>query len=152
MTTEEAFGGKTRLDELKDEFQELEPRERLEILLEFSDDLPALPARYQAQRDAGENRVHECQTPVFLWVESHDGRIVMHADVPQESPTVRGFVSLLINTFTGEKPTDVLAIKPTLLSELGLVEALGMVRARGLQAILHRVKLEARRIAEKMGS
>ena len=47
---------------------------------------------------------------------------------------------------------DVLAVKPTLLTELGLVEALGMVRMRGLHAILHRIKSEVQRAMGEAGS
>jgi|TARA_B110000263_G_scaffold244029_1_gene251521 hypothetical protein len=44
--------------------------------------------------------------------------------------TVRGFISLLVAAIFGEAPAEVLAVKPTLLTELGLVEALRMVRTR----------------------
>ena len=126
---------KYKLEELKQEFSELDVRDRLETLLDFSDGLPDLPQRYWTLRDAGENRVHECQTPVYMWVEVVDGQVGIYADVPRDSPTVRGFISLLVAALSGAVPADVLAVKPTLLRELGLVEALGMVRMRGLHAI-----------------
>ena len=142
-----------KLDELKQEFDELDVRDRLEMLLDFSDGLPDLPESYRALRDAGENRVHECQTPVYMWVEVVDGRVQIYADVPRESPTVRGFISLLVSALSGATPADVLAVRPTLLTELGLVEALGMVRMRGLHAILHRIKTEVQRaLAEARSS
>ena len=37
--------------------------------------------------------------------------------------TVRGFISLLVAAIFGAAPAEVLAVKPTLLTELGLVEA-----------------------------
>jgi cysteine desulfuration protein SufE len=131
-----------KLEELKQEFDELDVRDRLETLLDFSDGLPDLPQSYRARREAGENRVHECQTPVYMWVEVVNGHVEIYADVPRDSPTVRGFISLLIDALSGATPADVLAVKPTLLAELGLVEALGMVRMRGLHAVLHRIKSE----------
>ena len=139
------FNRKNKLDELKQEFDELDVRDRLETLLEFSEELPDLPESYRARRDAGVNRVHECQTPVYMWVEVVRGRVEIYADVPRDAPTVRGFVSLLVGALFGASPADVLAVKPTLLRELGLVEALGMVRMRGLHAILHRIKSEVQR-------
>ena len=142
---------KNELEELKQEFDELDVRDRLETLLEFSDELPELPQRYRSQRDAGENRVHECQTPVYMWVEVVEGRVEIYADVPRDSPTVRGFISLLIDALFGAAPAEVLAVKPTLLAELGLVEALGMVRMRGLHAILHRIKSEVQRAIGEAG-
>src|SRR5690242_14011089 len=88
-----------RIDQVAAEFAELEPRERLELLLEFSEKLPELPERLQAERDAGIGRVHECQTPVFLWVETPQGRVQIYADVAPEAPTVKGFVSVLDEVF-----------------------------------------------------
>ena len=130
----------TKLDEVVEEFAGLEPRERLELLLDFADNLPPLPPEYQARRDAGENRVHECQTAVYLWVELRDGRVELYADVAPEAPTVKGYVAILVDAFTGATPDEVLAVKPDLLHRLGLVDALGMVRMRGLGALLNRVR------------
>lgn len=142
---------KNKLEELKQEFDELDVRDRLETLLEFSDELPDLPESYQARRDADENRVHECQTPVYMWGEVVGGQVEIYADVPRDSPTVRGFISLLIDALSGATPADVLALKPTLLTDLGLVEALGMVRMRGLHSILHRIKSEVQRSMGEVG-
>ncbi|MEX0676807.1 MAG: SufE family protein [Pirellulales bacterium] len=129
-----------RIDEIASEFAELDPRERLELLLEFAEKLPPLPARYQAERDAGLNRVHECQTPVFLWTEIEDGQVRIYADVAPEAPTVKGFVSVLVELFSGSGPEEVLATEPDLVNRFGLVEALGMVRMRGLHAIAHHIR------------
>ncbi|MEX2315592.1 MAG: SufE family protein [Pirellulales bacterium] len=129
-----------RIEQVAGEFAELEPRERLELLLEFAEKLPPLPARYQAERDAGLNRVHECQTPVFLWTEIENGRVQIYADVAPEAPTVKGFVSVLAELFCGADPREVLSIKPNLVQRLGLVESLGMVRMRGLHAIFHHIR------------
>lgn len=141
--------GPNKLEELKRQFDELDVRDRLEMLLDYSDELADLPESYRAQRDAGENRVHECQTPVYMWIEVAEGRVQIYADVPREAPTVRGFISFLVAAFSGATPADVLAVKPTLLTELGLVGALGMVRIRGLHAVLHRIKSEVQRTVEE---
>jgi cysteine desulfuration protein SufE len=140
-----------KLEELKQEFDELDVRDRLETLMDFAEELPDLPESYRTRRDAGENRVDECQTPVYMWVEVVDGHVQIYADVPRESPTVRGFISLLVGTLSGATPNDVFAVKPTLLTDLGLVEALGMVRMRGLHAILHRIKTEVQRAVGETG-
>jgi cysteine desulfuration protein SufE len=137
----------SKLDELIEEFAELEPRERLELLVEFSDDLPALPARLQVERQAGCNRVDECQTEVHLWVERENGCLQVHADVAPEAPTVKGFVALLVGVCSGESPEAVLDVPPDLVRRLGLIEALGMVRMRGLSGILARIREGARRCA-----
>lgn len=113
---------------------------RLETLLELSTKLPPLPAPLLAAKARGEQLVPECQTPVHLWVEVTGGAVHLHADVPRESPTVRGFVSLLIQALDGLPPEEIAAVPDDLLHALGLDDALGMMRTQGLSAIVRRVK------------
>lgn len=51
------------LAEIRDDFLALTQNDRLQLLLEFSDELPALPPRLQGHEDELE-RVEECQSPV----------------------------------------------------------------------------------------
>jgi cysteine desulfuration protein SufE len=129
-----------RLEQIEAEFADLEPQERLEMLLDFANGLPPLPPHYQALKAAGQNRVHECMTPVYLWVEVRDGAVAIIADVAEEAPTVKGFVAILAEAFSGAAPQEVLQTKPNLLARLGLQQALGMNRMRGLNAILGRIR------------
>ncbi len=138
-----------RVDKIVGEFADLEPRERLELLLEFAENLSPLPPDLQAQKDAGEHRVHECQTPVFLWVIPDDGKLRVHGDVAPESPTVKGFVGILAEAFTGGTAAEVLAVPANLMQRLGLVEALGMVRMRGLSAIESRIRRETQQLVSQ---
>ena len=137
-----------RLERIAAEFAELAPRERLEVLLEYCDKLAPLPPEYQAQRDAGSHRVHECQTPVFLWVDLTGMRVRISADVAPEAPTVKGFVGLLVEAFQDAPAAEVLAVEPNIVQRLGLSEALGMLRMRGLSAILHYIRAQVRRAIE----
>ena len=141
----------TKLDEIVAEFADLEPRERLELLLEFADNLPSLPERYKAERDAGLHRIAECQTPTFIWVELVDGRVQIYADCAPEAPTVKGFVSILVDAFSGATPAEVLELPDDLLKRLGLLETLGMVRMRGLSAVQHYIRGQVRKAAAGNG-
>jgi cysteine desulfuration protein SufE len=134
-----------RLEEIAAEFAGLDPRERLELLLDFAENLSPLPPEYAALRDAGVNRVHECQTPVYLWVVPNGGRLRIIAEVAEEAPTVKGFVGVLADAFRDATPEEVLATPGNLLHRLGLIEALGMTRMHGLTAILQRIRREAAR-------
>lgn len=133
-----------RLQELEAEFQMLEPRERLELLLDYASRLPELPAELREAADRELHRVPECQTPVFLWLEFDSEGAILHAEVAPEAPTVQGFVSLLADLIRGCSPEQVARLPQDLLNRIGLVDALGMVRARGLAAIVHRVRAMAR--------
>jgi cysteine desulfuration protein SufE len=128
------------IDSIIPRFKAADRTTRLETLLDYSRKLPPLPERLEAEKARGENRVHECQTPVFLWVEVENGQVHIHADVPRESPTVRGFVSLLARSLDGASPEAVAQVPDDLLDQLGLSETLGMTRTQGLTAILHRIK------------
>jgi cysteine desulfuration protein SufE len=131
------------LDTIIPRFKAADRTTRLETLLDYSRKLPPLPERLAAEKDRGDHRVHECQTPVFLWVETEEGKVHIHADVPRESPTVRGFISLLARSLDGVPAEEVARVPDDLLDQLGLSEALGMTRTQGLTAILQRIKRSA---------
>ena len=128
------------LDSIVRRFQNTNRETRLEMLLDLSERLPPLPERFHEARDHGVNRVTECQTPVFLYAELNEGKFQLHADVPREAPTVRGFVSLLARGLNGADPVSVSNIPSDLLDQLKLGEALGMTRTQGLSAVVQRVK------------
>lgn len=128
------------LDSIIARFKAADRNTRLETLLDYSRKLAALPARLEQEKALGHSRVHECQTPVFLWVEVEGGTVHLHADVPRESPTVRGFIALLAKGLEGASPDTVAHVPNDLLDQLGLSETLGMTRTQGLTAILYRIK------------
>ncbi|HEY4321560.1 MAG TPA: SufE family protein [Gemmatimonadales bacterium] len=121
-------------------FRAADRNTRLETLLDYSRKLRDLPPTLQAASNREDQRVSECQTPVFLWVSVDRGLVNLAADVPRESPTVRGFVGLLQQRLDQASPADVAAVPDDLLDQLGLTETLGMMRTQGLTAILGRIK------------
>jgi len=132
---------RSRIDGVVEEFVELDGREKLELLVEYAAGLPPLPAEYQARKAAAEGRIHECQTPVFLWTAADaDGGAVLVADVAPEAPTVKGFVAILAEAVNGRPIADVATLSDDFLERMGLIDILGMMRARGLRAIVARVK------------
>lgn len=127
-------------DSLIARFRAADRQTRLEALLDHARKLPDLPPSLQADGEREAHRVSECQTPVFLWVGVDGGAVTIHADVPRESPTVRGYVSLLQSRLNGCTPAEAAEVPDDLLERLGLAEALGMMRTQGLTAILGRIK------------
>jgi cysteine desulfuration protein SufE len=142
----------TALDAIVTDLKGSDRQERIDILLDFAKSLPALPERLIAHKDAS-HRVEECQSPVYLFVELDDGRVSLNADAPIEAPTVRGFVSLLLEGLNGTTVEDILKVPADLVDQCGLGEILGMLRVRGLSGVLRRLKAEVTRVAiEKAGS
>ena len=137
------------LQEIRDDFLALEQPDRLQLLLEFSDELPELPERYRDHPDLLE-RVEECQAPVFIFVEVDANDIVhLHATAPRESPTTRGFASILVQGLAGLTTEEVLAVPDDYPQSLGLTQAVSPLRIRGMSALLGRTK---RQVREKLAA
>ena len=135
-----------QLDEIITELKEADRQDRIDLLLDFAKSLPPLPDRLAAHKDAA-HRVEECQSPVYLFVELDGQRVSLHADAPIEAPTVRGFVSLLMEGLNGSTVEDILQVPNDLVDRCGLTEILGMLRVRGLSGVLRRVKGDVTRAA-----
>jgi len=134
-----------RLDDLLAEFDGLDAEERLEVLVEFAGMLPRASVEEQARLEQPGCRVQECQTPVYLQAGLRDGRVHLAAVVPESSPTVRGFVAMLVVGLEGALPEDVDSVPDDLIGRIGLREALGMQRTRGFAGIVARIKREIAR-------
>lgn len=134
------------LDAIIDELRESDRQERIDLLLDFAKNLPPLPPELEARKDA-EHRVAECQSPVYLFVEMIGDRVALYGDAPPEAPTVRGFVSLLLEGLNGASPEDVMKVPGDLVDRCGLTEVLGMLRVGGLAGVLRRIKRDVARAA-----
>lgn len=132
-----------RLQAIVDDFALCEGREKLELLLQFAGQLPPLPEWLIGHRERMDP-VPECMTPVFVHAELTDGRLHFYLDVPDESPTVRGFAAILAQGLDGATPAAVLAVPLNLAEPMGLPAVLSGQRLNGMRAILARLKHYAR--------
>ena len=128
-----------RLAEIVEEFADAPRDVVLEMLLEYVDAVPPLPA--QLTGHAGMEQVPECQTPFFLATELADGdRVTIHFDAPPEAPTTRGFAGILSEGLNGATAQEVLAVPNGFYTALGLDRVISPLRLRGISAILGRLK------------
>jgi cysteine desulfuration protein SufE len=135
-----------QLAELVDDFAGVGPKDRLQLLLELSRELPELPERYADAADTME-QVHECQSPLFLAVEvapDPERHVHLFFSAPPEAPTTRGFASIMHTGLDGEAAADVLAVPDDFYTALGLAEAVSPLRLRGMAAMLARIKKQVR--------
>ena len=133
-----------RLQEIAEDFSSVPAKDRLQLLLEFSEELPPLPERYADHRDLLE-QVPECQSPLFLAVELDDADTVhLFFDAPREAPTTRGFAGILHAGLDGLDADEVLATPGEFSSQLGLADLVSPLRLRGLAAMLGRIKRQVR--------
>ena len=137
-----------KLRNLKADFDGLDDEEKLELLVELSDELPPLSLGRAAGSQSETCRVQECQTPVYLWVDVVSGRVRLEADVPRKSPTVRGLVTLMVHGLSGATPAEVAEIPDDMIGYLGLQKALGMQRQQGFRGVVARIKREVQKLSD----
>ncbi|GEO96350.1 SufE family protein [Kocuria turfanensis] len=144
-----------QLEELVEDFTAVPEEDKLQLLLEFSRSLPALPARLGEHPEELE-QVVECQSPLFLTVEWDEGTepgpetpVRLFFSAPAEAPTTRGFASILHEGLDGLPARQVLEVPDDLPERFGLTQLVSPLRMRGMSAMLGRVK---RRVRELQGA
>jgi cysteine desulfuration protein SufE len=132
----------TELAEVVSDFKEVQGQDKLQLLLEFANELPALPADLE---EAAMEPVPECQSPLFLHVDADDrAQVRLYFSAPAEAPTTRGFASILAQGLDGQPADDILAVPDDFYSELGLSALISPLRLRGMSAMLARIKKHLR--------
>jgi cysteine desulfuration protein SufE len=137
------------LAEIVDLFATSEPRDRLELLLEYSHQVPPLPARYADHPERLE-AVPECQSPLFVAAEvGPDRRVEIVVDAPLEAPTTRGFAGIFREGLDGLSADEVLAVPGDVTARMGLAEVISPLRLRGAAALLGHIQ---RQVREQVGA
>lgn len=131
-----------RLANVVNDFLALPPEMRTDLLFEFSERVPELPAELSAPEARGRfEQVEECQTPFFLATDvAADGTVALWFDCPPQAPTTRGFAGILHAGLDGAKVEEVLAVPGDFHHDMGLSEVISPLRLRGMDAILFRLK------------
>jgi cysteine desulfuration protein SufE len=130
------------LAEVVSEFAEMQGQDKLQLLLEFANELPPLPADLE---QAGMEPVPECQSPLFLHVDAADrDHVRLYFSAPAEAPTTRGFAAILAAGLDAHSADEILAVPDDFYSELGLGALISPLRLRGMSAMLTRIKRRLR--------
>ena len=132
-------------NEVIEDFTLVPDSERLQLLLEYSEALPELDARFGENPELME-RVEECQSPVFIAVEGDSERVNLYFSAPREAPTTRGFASVLNAALNGQSAKDILELPDDFPSDLGLDKLISPLRVRGMRGMLARIKRKTREL------
>ena len=124
-------------------FAEVPESLKLQLLLEFANELPELPDSFGDPTELFE-RVEECQSPVFLFVDIVDSRVCVYLTAPKEAPTTRGFASILQKALTNLSQDEVLAFSDSFVDALGLTRLVSPLRIQGMHGMLFRIKRQVR--------
>ena len=132
-----------RLQSIVSDFAAAPASLRLPLLLEYANKLPPLPPGVVADLE----RVHECQTPLFLRADAGpDGVVELLFDAPPEAPTTRGFAAVVGAGLAGATVAEVMGVPDDFYQAMGLAELISPMRLRGMGAIVARIK---RQLAER---
>ena len=126
------------LADVVSDFADVQGQDKLTLLLEFANELPALPSTLE---EAAMEPVPECQSPLFLHVDAEDREHVrLYFSAPPEAPTTRGFASILATGLDGQPADAILAVPDDFYADLGLAALISPLRLRGMSAMLARIK------------
>lgn len=128
-----------------EDFSLVEAKDRLELLLEYSEALPELDPKFEDHPELLE-RVEECQSPVFIAVEGNQEKIDLHFSAPREAPTTRGFASVLNSALNGLSAKEILELSDDFPSQLGLDKLISPLRVRGMRGMLFRIKRKTKEL------
>ena len=123
------------IQEIIDEFQEIEEQfERLEILMDFSDEVEELPIEQWTEA----NLVKGCQSIAHIEVELVDDAVWMKAAA--DAKIVQGLQGILSIAINGSSPEDVLSLTPEFAEEAGILNSLTPSRSNGFRTMFDMVQ------------
>jgi len=126
------------LDDIFEEFAELDREDQSQYLLELGDELPPFPAEARTP----ENKVHGCQSQVWLITEStgkgSDAVITVRAD--SDSNIVRGLIAILQAAYYGKTAKEILEYDILeVFRRLDLQQHISPQRRNGLRGMVERI-------------
>lgn len=140
ITTEEIF----------EEFEDLDPRDQSQYLLELGYDLPD----FTAEQKRDEDLVHGCQSQVWLQAKPVDDSAdpVMQIEADSDAQIVRGLITILLASYSKRKASEIVAFKITdIFDRLNLRQYISPQRRNGLQGMVDRIRdLSARQCGQSV--
>ena len=111
--------------------------DKYSYLIELGKDCPVIDEKDKTES----NLIKGCQSRVWLSCDHHDGRLWFKAD--SDAVITKGIISLLIRTFDGQTPQDILDADLSFIDVIGLKEHLSPTRSNGLTSMLKQMKMYA---------
>lgn len=111
--------------------------DKYEYLIELGKSVPKINEENKKE----ENIIKGCQSKVWLHAEKQDGLVRFYAD--SDAIITKGIISLLIRTFSNQKPEDIMNASLDFIDEIGLRQHLSPNRANGLNNMIKKIKFYA---------
>jgi len=126
-------------DELIEEFQLFDNWiDRYQYIIDLGRSLPEFPDEWRTE----ENRIHGCQSQVWLKTKRSDRRLDFQAI--SDSAIVSGLIAILMRVYSGKNAGDIVATSPAFIGAIGLDEHLSPTRSNGLNSMVNVIQQAAR--------
>ncbi|WP_031426416.1 SufE family protein [Flavimarina sp. Hel_I_48] len=125
-------------NEIVDEFAMFDDwMERYEYMIELGKSLPLINEKYKTE----EYIIKGCQSKVWVHADMEEGKVAFTAD--SDAIITKGIIAILIRTFSGQPPKEILDADTAFIDKIGLKEHLSPTRANGLVSMIKQIKLYA---------
>ena len=125
-------------NEIIDEFSMFEDwMQRYEYMIDLGKSLPLIDNQFKTD----DYIIKGCQSKVWVHAQLEDNKINFTAD--SDAIITKGIIAILIRTFSGQPPKEILNADTTFIDEIGLKEHLSPTRANGLVSMIKQIKLYA---------
>lgn len=106
-------------------------------LIELGQKLPPMKEEDRVE----DNIVKGCQSKVWLTAEFKQDRIYFTGD--SNTAITKGLVSLLIRTYNGQRPEDILGSELYFMKKIGMDRFIGTQRSNGFASMIKQMKMYA---------
>ena len=125
-------------DQIVEEFDIFDSwMDKYEYLIELGKSVPVIDDINKTDN----NIVKGCQSKVWLHAQENDGFVEFSAD--SDAIITKGIVSLLIRTFSNQRPDDIINASLDFIDKIGLRQHLSPNRANGLNNMIKKIKFYA---------
>ena len=125
-------------NEIVDEFDLFDTwMDKYEYLIELGKSIPLI----SKDKKTNDNIIKGCQSKVWLYAEKDHEIVKFYAD--SDAIITKGIISLLIRTFSNQKPDDIINANTDFIDKIGLREHLSTNRANGLNNMIKKIKFYA---------
>lgn len=108
--------------------------ERYRRIIELGKTVPPFPEAERTEK----NKVRGCQSQVWMHAAIEDGRVKY--DIDSDAMIVKGLAAILLKTFSGRTPGEIVAAPTDFLEKIGLTQHLSQSRSNGLAAMARQFK------------
>ena len=120
------------VDSLMDEWDD-----KYAYIIELGKKIPELSQEYKTDQ----NIIKGCQSKVWMTSKLEGNKVTYQAD--SDAIIVKGLISLLLKTFSGHSPDEIIQTEPYFIEKIGMSQHLSMTRSNGLASMVKQMKLDA---------